>query len=116
MPTYFVAIGFFKNYDGTSDVYDVDVLGVFEEELQAQQACIQYVKETLVERFSNYLKDNPHPGDQTYAQEWLQKIASIESLEPSKQLSYLSDVVYEEYEGLGPTVRIVQRAVTHSSS
>ena len=111
MPTYFVAIGFFKNYDGTSDVDDVDVLGVFEEELQAQHVCIQYVKEILVERFSNYLED-----DQVYAQEWLQKIASIESLEPSKQLSYLRDVVYEEYEGFGPGVRIVQRIVTHSSS
>ena len=35
MPTYFVAIGFFKNYDRTFDVDDVDALGVFGEELQA---------------------------------------------------------------------------------
>ena len=68
MPTYFIAIGFFKNYDGTFDVDDIDVL-IFEEERQAQQVCVQYVKEILVERFGNFLQDNPDPDDQLYAKE-----------------------------------------------
>ena len=79
-----------------------------------QWSIFQYVKEILVKRFGDYLKDNP--DDQIYVQEWLHKIAAVERMEPSKQLSHLRDFVYEAYEGCGPGVRIVQSTVTPISS
>ena len=59
MDSYFIAIGFFKSYDGSSDIHSVRILGLFTEERLAQQACVLYLQSIMVEVFTDRLDDEP---------------------------------------------------------
>ena len=86
-------------------------MGVFEQEHQAQQACILYLKSIMVEVFTDRLDDEP-----SYAQEWLNKIETLQTIEVSQQLSYMWNIVEEVYnDDFGPQVRIEQHAVNQIS-
>ena len=102
MQTTYIAIGFFKSSDGSSDIDSVNILGVFKEELQAQQACILYLKSIMVEIFMDRLDDEPN-----YAAEWLNKIETLPTIEVAQQLPNMRAIVEEIYnDGFGPQTRI----------
>lgn len=102
METHYVAIGFFKSSDGSSDVGSVNILGIFKEEREAQIACVRYFKSILVDIFTDRLDDEP-----SYAKEWLNKIERLQTIEASQQLPKMWEMVEEIYSGdFGPQVRI----------
>ena len=111
MQAYFVAAGFFKSEGGSSDIDSVNILGIFEEEAQAQQACFLYLQSIMVEIFTDWLDDEPE-----YAQEWLNKIEALQTIEESQRLSQMWDIVEERYnDGFGPQTRIEKHVVNQLS-
>ena len=105
--SYFIALGFFKNYDGSSDIHSVKILGLFTEERLAQQACVLYLRSIMVQVFTDRLDDEPN-----YAQEWLNKIEALQTIEVPEQLSGMWDITEEVYRGgFGPEVRIERHLV-----
>ena len=105
MQTYIAIFGSFKSSDGSSDIDSVNILGVFKEELQAQQASILYLKSIMVEIFTDRLDDEPN-----YAAEWLNKIETLPTIDVAQQLPSMRAIVEEIYnDGLGPQTRLNQQ-------